>query len=54
MGSIIGHRVEYNGVGALRGQWHIPNPKRFVSFTYIHTYIVYLVMQVTEYARLKS
>ena len=34
MGSIIiGHRIEYNGVGALRGQRHIPNPKRFVSFT---------------------
>ena len=24
------------------------------KLTYIHTYIVYLVMQVTEYARLKS
>ena len=22
MGSIIGHRINYNGVGALRGQWH--------------------------------
>ena len=22
MGSIIGHRIDYNGVGALRGQWH--------------------------------
>ena len=33
MGSIVGHRLEYNGVGALRGQRHIPNPKRFVSFT---------------------
>ena len=26
MGSIIiGHRIDYNGVGALRGQWHIPS-----------------------------
>ena len=24
MGSIIGHRKDYNGVGALRGQRHIP------------------------------
>ena len=23
MGSIIGHRIDYNGVGVLRGQWHI-------------------------------
>ena len=22
MGSIIGHKIDYNGVGALRGQWH--------------------------------
>ena len=25
MGSIIGHRIDYNGVGALRGQRHIHN-----------------------------
>ena len=25
MGSTIGHRIDYNGVGALRGQWHIPS-----------------------------
>ena len=25
MGSIIGHRIEYNRVGALRGQRHIPS-----------------------------
>ena len=25
MGSIIGQRIDYNGVGALRGQWHIPS-----------------------------
>ena len=25
MGSIIGHRIDYNGVGALRVQRHIPN-----------------------------
>ena len=25
MGSIIGHRIGYNGVGALRGQRHIPS-----------------------------
>ena len=27
MGSIIGHRIDYNGVGALRGQWHIRSKK---------------------------
>ena len=25
MGSIIGHRIDYNGVEALRGQGHIPS-----------------------------
>ena len=25
MGSIIGHRVDYNGVGVPRGQRHIPS-----------------------------
>ena len=25
MGCIIGHRIDYNGVGALRGQRHIPS-----------------------------
>ena len=25
MGSIIGHKIDYNGVGALRGQRHILN-----------------------------
>ena len=25
MGSIIGHRIDYNGVAALRGQRHIPS-----------------------------
>ena len=25
MESTIGHRIDYNGVGALRGQWHIPS-----------------------------
>ena len=25
MESIIGHRIDYNGVGALRGKWHIPS-----------------------------
>ena len=25
MGSTIGHRIDYNGVGALRGQRHIPS-----------------------------
>ena len=24
-GPIIGHRIDYNGVGALRGQRHIPS-----------------------------
>ena len=27
MGSIIGHRIDYNGVGALRGQRHIPTSR---------------------------
>ena len=25
MGSIIGHKIDYNGLGALRGQRHIPS-----------------------------
>ena len=25
MGSIVGHRIDYNGMGALRGQRHIPS-----------------------------
>ena len=25
MGSIAGHRIDYNGVGVMRGQRHIPN-----------------------------
>ena len=25
MGSMIGHRIDYNGVGVLRGQQHIPS-----------------------------
>ena len=25
MGSIIGQKIDYNGVGALRGQQHIPS-----------------------------
>ena len=25
MGSIVGHRIDYNGVGVLRGQRHIPS-----------------------------
>ena len=25
MGSIIGHKIDYDGVGVLRGQWHIPS-----------------------------
>ena len=27
VGSITGHRIHYNGVGALRGQRHIPRKK---------------------------
>ena len=30
MGSIIGHRIDYNGVGALRAQRHIPSKNRLV------------------------
>ena len=25
MGSIFGHRIDYNGVGVLTGQWNIPS-----------------------------
>ena len=25
MGSIVGHRIDYNAVGVLRGQRHIPS-----------------------------
>ena len=25
MGSIVGHKIDYNGVGVLRGQRYIPN-----------------------------
>ena len=25
MESKIGHRIDYDGLGALRGQWHIPS-----------------------------
>ena len=25
MGSIIGHKIDYDRVGVLRGQWHIPS-----------------------------
>ena len=31
MGSIIGHRMDYNGVGAMRDQWHIPS-KNFPNY----------------------
>ena len=29
MGSKTGHRIDYNGVGALRGQQHIPSNLNF-------------------------
>ena len=25
MGSIIGHTIDYGGLGVLRGQWHVPS-----------------------------
>ena len=28
VGYIIGHRIDYNGVGALRGQRHIPSKNK--------------------------
>ena len=31
MGSIIVHRIDYNGVGVLRGQWHIPSKSRNIQ-----------------------
>ena len=44
MGSIIGHRIDYNGVGVLRGQRHIPTkyspklppPPEHGSFTWFY------------------
>ena len=30
MGSIVGNKIDYNGIGTLRGQWHMPaniNPR---------------------------
>ena len=24
-GLLVGHRIDYNGVGVLRGRWHIPS-----------------------------
>ena len=27
MGSLIGQRIDYSGVGVLRGQWDIPSKK---------------------------
>ena len=40
MGSIIGHGIDYNGVGALRGQGHIPckiNPSNPPGYTLMKT-----------------
>ena len=56
MGSIIGHRIDYNGVGALRGQQHIPSkslPKhppplrggRFEPLRYMNKNLLTLVSQ---------
>ena len=33
MGSLIGHKIDYNGVEALRGQWHIPRKKKLPKYT---------------------
>ena len=44
MGSIIGHRIDYNGVGAPRGQWHIPSknlPKYFPPPELCHANLLY-------------
>ena len=45
MGSIIGHRIDCNGVGALRGQWHIPGknvPKYFPPPELCHANLLYI------------
>ena len=46
MGSIIiGHRIDYNGVGAPRGQWHIPSknlPKYFPPPELCHANLLYI------------
>ena len=31
MGSLIGHKIDYNGVEALRGQLHIPRKKKITQ-----------------------
>ena len=35
MGSIIGHIIDYNGVGALRGQRHIPAQQKLTQLTQV-------------------
>ena len=46
MGSIIGHGIDYNGVGSLRGQRHIPSkngpklPPRGIAWGDISTLIL--------------
>ena len=47
MGSIIGHRIDYNGVGAARGQWHIPSknlPKYFPPPELCHANLLYIIV----------
>ena len=42
MGSIIGHRIDYNGVGAmrgLRGQRHIPTPRLRLQIKHVFMYV---------------
>ena len=40
MGSIIGHRIDYNGVGAPRGQQHIPKTRQGKTTLYLESYTV--------------
>ena len=40
MGSIIGHRIDYNGVGAPGGQRHIPKTRQGKTMLYLQSYIV--------------
>ena len=53
MGSIIGHKIDYNGVGALRGQGHIPSknlPKYPPPFTPLpHSLIRYNINCCRKY-----
>ena len=60
MGSIIGHRIDYNGVGALRGQRHIHNknlpeyPPPPVYMTLCFPYITFLKLGMENSPHLRA